>query len=174
MSSLDRLINLARRTGDRLIVHNELEDSDVVIMGVDEYERLVAGKKDSRSLSSRELLDQINRDIASWRANKELDEKWEQEMLLDEEMEDEGPFDPFAETDSHLPEWHSAGAILEDRYGDDFGEELEIEDIPDFNPEKLESEIAFNPVPFKENNEVEEWKEEPLTSEEPVFYEEPV
>ncbi len=185
--SLEQLINLAHRTGDRLIVHDPVKGRDVVILDVDEYERLIIGKKDVRSLSSGQLLDQINRDIAAWRANKELDEKWENEMLLEDEFDDEGPFDPFAEYDSHVPEWHSTGSVLEDLYrGQDWLEneennlefpeflaehedKIEIEDIPDFE----EVQTVPYTVPYKDSGEVN-WKEEPLLSEEPVFYEEPI
>ncbi|MBI5222221.1 MAG: hypothetical protein HY980_01865 [Candidatus Magasanikbacteria bacterium] len=145
MSSLDRLIDLAQQTGDRLIVHDPIEGRDIVIMDVGEYEKLVFGK--------------INRD-------------------------------------SHTPAWHSAGSVLENRYGgqwdDDSGfddtdedeeeennlgsfmgvddsNEIKIEDIP-FGPEQ-----KTTPVPLAANSEEGDgWKEEPLLEEEPVFYEEPV
>ncbi len=39
--SLYRLIDLAKRTGDRLIVHDPINSRDVVIMGIDSYERLL-------------------------------------------------------------------------------------------------------------------------------------
>ena len=187
MCSLDRLIDLAKRTGDRLIIHDPLEGRDVVILDVDEYERLVLGKKDVRSLSSGQLLDQINRDIAAWRANKEMDERWEREEMLEDELrEDES--DIFL-GNNYNDDWHTAGSILEDRYGscncsdgdDELSEdeilrhaqdEIKIEDIPDFGPD-FEIEKA-KAVPFQAQENTEVWKEEPLIEEEPVFYEEPV
>ena len=42
--SLDRLIDLAKRTGDRLIVHDPIRGRDIVIMGIDVYEQLVMDK----------------------------------------------------------------------------------------------------------------------------------
>ena len=88
MSSLDRLIKLAKRTGDCLIVHNPIDESDVVIMDVSDYESLLDEKKDGstssprdvRGLSERELLNQINRDIAIWRANDKLESEQEEEF----------------------------------------------------------------------------------------------
>lgn len=185
MSSLEYLIELSQKTGDRLIVHNPLENQDVVIMSVDDYERLVLGKKDVRSLSSGQLIDQINRDIAAWRANKEMDEEWEREMMLEDEFENEEPFDPFAEYDSHLPEWHSAGSVLGDRYNSNFSEnssaefedETETDEIPDFDL-PLQGGVRENEepvaVPYQEHENSGVWKEEPLSDGEPVFYEEPV
>ena len=40
MSSLERLIKLAQKTGDRLIVHDEFSGRAVVILDVDTYENL--------------------------------------------------------------------------------------------------------------------------------------
>ena len=139
--SYDRLIDLAKRTGDRLIVHDPVEGRDVVIMDIDEYEKIVDEReydgyfhenkydsdfdgccyddferRDVRGMSEGELLDQINRDIAKWRADKDMEDKWEREDLLEDEAEDVGPFDPFAEQDYHPAEWHSAGDIMGDRY----------------------------------------------------------
>jgi hypothetical protein len=41
MSSIDRLIKLAKKTGDRLIIHDPVEGNDVVIMDIDSYEMLM-------------------------------------------------------------------------------------------------------------------------------------
>jgi hypothetical protein len=42
--SLDRLINLAKRTGDRLIIHDPVQGRDLVILDIDAYEKLVLGE----------------------------------------------------------------------------------------------------------------------------------
>ncbi len=187
---MERLIGLAQKTGGKLIVHNPLEDHDVVILDVDEYEKLVLGENDYelfrpdvREMSEGELLDQINRDIATWRANKDQEEKWEQEIALGDELEDEMSFDPFAEQDFHLPEWHeeppqskveekpkqpsnwhSVSDLIEDRFSQP--DEIKIDEIPNLSePQK---------VPFKPVGVDAAWQEEPLASDEPVFYEEPV
>lgn len=184
MGSLDRLIDLAKQTGGRLIVHDPIEGRDVVILDVDEYERLVLGKKDVRDLSSGQLLDQINRDIAVWRANKEFDEKCEREEQLEDELMG-NELDRMC-GDNYRDDWHSAGSVLEDKYGERFGsewdedidegevseDEIKIEDIPDFGP-SFETEKT-NTIPFQAQENTEMWKEEPLIEDEPVFYEEPV
>jgi len=239
--SLDRLINLAERTGDRLIVHNLTEDHDAVILSIDEYENLIDGKRDVRGLSGGQMLDQINRDIAVWRANKEQDEDWEKTMELEDELWDEEmrsqSFGAPWEND-----WHSAGSVLKDRYGNDlfddysggFGvddedendeEEGEDEDIDKFDWRKSNFDLddklgdedeesgEWRPPRFDNNGGIMEegededvgfsfndglknrdkeeikvedipfgpsslrdktWEEEPLPSDEPVFYEEPV
>lgn len=112
-SSLDRLINLANRTGDRLIVHDSISDSNVVLMDLDQYENLALGNRDVRDMSSGQLLDQINRDIAVWRANKEMDERFDRELELEDELEEEYgmPYD-----DYQPGSWYRAGDVLGDRY----------------------------------------------------------
>ena len=154
MSSLDRLIDLAKRTGDRLIVHDPIEGCDVVILDVDEYERLVLNKKE--------------------RQEDELDRVFSDDYGDDWQNQPE-------DWRSQPEDWHTAGSVLEDRYGShnwpDEEEELsdddiKIEDIPDFGP-NFEPE-KINAVPFQAQENTEVWKEEPLLEEEPVFYEEPV
>lgn len=44
--SIDRLIRLARKTGDRLIIHDPSEERDIVIMDLDQYEMLIDAQKD--------------------------------------------------------------------------------------------------------------------------------
>lgn len=167
--SYDRLIDLAQRTGDRLIIHDPIEGRDVVIMDVDEYERLIDGRgrrkddldfndfRDVRGLSSEQMLDKINRDIAIWRAEKEDEEEWERDMVLDDEFEDEVPFDPFAEQDYHPSDWHghpedwekksdpwhSAGSVLGDKYSDFDNDEKPYEFDDDWEEDE-EDEDGFD------------------------------
>lgn len=155
MSSLDRLIDLAKRTGDRLIVHDPIEGRDVVILDVDEYERLVLGKREEEMLEDELCEHELDRIF-----NDDYGDHWK----------------------SQPEDWRSAGSVLEDRYGGDFEwdddvseDEIKIDDIPDFS--NFGQEEKPNPVPFKESSEssdASEWKEEPLSEDEPVFYEEPV
>lgn len=110
--SFDRLLRLAKKTGDRLIVHDEMMGDDVVIMNIDQYENLwdqAQIKKDQsevRELSERGLIDKINRDIAIWRANQEMEEDL-CDGLCDEED------DYFSEDDGVEDSWKSVGDVLE-------------------------------------------------------------
>lgn len=176
MSSLDRLIDLAQRTGDRLIVHNPIEDKDVVIMSVDEYEQMLDEKSfdftkhDVRRLTSDQMLDQINRDISIWRADKEMDQEWENEMILDDEYDDLPPFDPFSEVDYHPAEWHTAGDVLETKFKDTPLEKKNNSDVA--FPVEPSEEIQH--IPFKSEESEMDLTENDLGDDEPVFYEEPV
>ena len=151
-------------------------------MDVDEYELLLNERRDVRNLSDKQLLDQINRDIAIWRANEKLEE--------DEDFSD------FSEKEDD--NWFSAGSVLGGRFGESEEDMLEEEDeeIEDmdgfFDLNEVEGDI-FPEVEIKNNAEElakneepkiiherpigssdEIWEEESLGGDEPVFYEEPV
>jgi hypothetical protein len=65
---LQKAINLAKKTGDRLIVYDMSNGEDAyVVMGMDDYEKLVTGNVAVKDLTEDELLDKINRDIAVWK-----------------------------------------------------------------------------------------------------------
>ncbi len=75
---LQKAINLARRTGDRLIVFDRLNsDNPFVVMSLDEYEKMAIGRSEVRGLTEDELLDRINRDVAIWKSEQELN-NWPQ------------------------------------------------------------------------------------------------
>ena len=181
MSSLDRLIRLARRTGDTLIIHDSVQGRDVVVMDIDAYEALLDSQV---ALDDRESFD----DDMSW--NDDLD-------VTDE--------------------WHSAGAVLQDQYSDQYDEPEWVSATQDAEPEDpvLEGQLPFDgqdiptmemtdgghrspkpayfaqgqqdqddeapptafDVPYQPyHGELSEdtWEEELSLDEEPVFYEEPI
>lgn len=67
---LDQILDLAHRTGDKIIVVSERHDP-YVVMSVREYEALLHGSSPVKGLSEDQLLDKINRDIAIWKASQE-------------------------------------------------------------------------------------------------------
>lgn len=46
-----------------------------MLMSLDEYEKLLIGKSEVRNLTEDELLDKINRDIAIWKSEQDLNNK---------------------------------------------------------------------------------------------------
>jgi hypothetical protein len=70
-SQLERAINLAANTGDKIIVVDEFNDRNSVVMSLDDYEKLLKGQNKGsigvRNLTEEELLDKINHDIVSWK-----------------------------------------------------------------------------------------------------------
>jgi hypothetical protein len=68
---LQKLIELSRKTGDRLIVFDPSnERSAYVVMPIDDYEKIALGRSEVRGLTEDELLDKINRDIAIWKSDR--------------------------------------------------------------------------------------------------------
>ena len=178
MSSLDRLINLAKRTGDRLIIHDSFESGysyyEWRIWKIIENNSINYRNSNVRGLTSEQLLDQINRDIAIWRADK-VRWKWENEMILEDEYDDLVPFDPFSEVDYHPTEWHTAGDILEDKFKNiSLTKKENDQNYSSITGEEFLNEGVKN-VPFKQEESEINWNENNLVNdEEPVFYEEPV
>lgn len=67
MPNFDRIINLIKKTGDKVIVVNENGDPDYVIMRFNDYEKMSLGGGEVADLTEDEFLDKINRDIAIWK-----------------------------------------------------------------------------------------------------------
>jgi len=121
--SLDRLIDLAKRTGDRLIVHNPADGSNLVIMDVCDYEVLVGadyGQRDVRKMSGEQLVDQINRDIAIWRSDRSINGGWVHDDVDDSCEGCEGCEDFFVSGDYDSELWHDTSEILGDKFGSYF------------------------------------------------------
>jgi len=79
-NQLQKAINLAKKTGDRLIVYDMSQKNEAfVVMSLDEYEKMATGRSEIKSLTEDELLDKINRDIAVWKneqfSKEEIEEK---------------------------------------------------------------------------------------------------
>ena len=68
---LAKAINLAKKTGDKLIVFDSSKPDNIfVVLSIKDYENLVLGKSEVRGLTEDELLDKINRDIAIWKSDQ--------------------------------------------------------------------------------------------------------
>ena len=88
-NQLQKAINLAKKTGDRLIVYDMSQKSEAfVVMNLDEYEKMATGRNEVKSLTEDELLDKINRDIAVWK-----NEQFGKEEALIPEKKDAGEYD---------------------------------------------------------------------------------
>jgi len=67
---MDKVLDLAAKTGDKVIVISDNHEP-YVVMSVKEYEALLHGPSSVKNLSEDELLDKINRDIAIWKASQD-------------------------------------------------------------------------------------------------------
>ncbi|MEK7202974.1 MAG: hypothetical protein AAB653_01535 [Patescibacteria group bacterium] len=75
---LQKAINLAKKTGDRLIVFDSSKPENVfVVMSLKDYESLILGRSEVKNLTEDELLDKINRDIAIWKSEQDMEQVFE-------------------------------------------------------------------------------------------------
>jgi len=176
MASFERIFNLAKKTGDRMIIFDSATGEGFAAIPIDEYEEMVTDPRDVRALSGDAFLEQINNDIALWRAHQEAQEREEFADILEEKMADEPPFDPFFEDHTHKPEWHSAGAILQDRYNPPpFDFEEEEDDWEDEDDDDIDFDALFardrQPLPSFdfEEEQVEDAGSDDLTFEDVPF-----
>lgn len=156
MRSLERLIRLARRTGDRLIVHDSDTAEDIVIMDLDAYERLVDSEADGMNFG-------FNMD-----GGISYDEDGESEFS-EEAEEDDMPWDRAA-GDS---DWYRAGEVLEDRTA-----AVSLSDLPQIDRTRVSpfdhewyGDESASGISADHSDGV---FEEKLSDDEPVFYEEPL
>lgn len=67
---LNRIINLIKKTGDKLVVLDQTTEASFILMDLKDYEKLILAKSEVKDLTEDELLDKINRDIAIWKVNQ--------------------------------------------------------------------------------------------------------
>ena len=70
-NSLKKIIDLARKTGDRLIVTDSDGEDAIVVMNLDDYDKLLEKKDNLKSNSERRLLNEVNQDVSAWKARLE-------------------------------------------------------------------------------------------------------
>jgi len=154
--SLQRLINLAKRTGDRLIVHDPM-GQDVVILSIDDYEQLHDDIQSSFFSSS--VLDDVDEgtedieDESPWHSTEELIEERYQNFVK-------------AHSGHHNRQ-----------YGDEDWEEASaLAHRPSVAPLPPEPDEVQEPAPIaylkQDHPDMPRQGEQQL--DEPVFYEEPV
>src|SRR3989339_792323 len=74
---LKKAIKLAKKTGDKIMVFDSPESEDAyIIMPFEDYEKMVEIETNSRGLTEIELIDKINRDIAIWKSEQDLNEEY--------------------------------------------------------------------------------------------------
>jgi len=76
-NQLKKAIELARKTGDRLMVFESPESVNAyVLLPVDDYGKMVKIEESVGGLTEIELIDKINRDIAIWKSEQNFDEEY--------------------------------------------------------------------------------------------------
>jgi len=67
MNRLQKILNLVRKTRDKVVILDTYEDADFLLMPLAEYEKMIDNKSGVTNLTEGELLDKINRDINLWK-----------------------------------------------------------------------------------------------------------
>lgn len=71
-NQLQKAINLAKITGDRIIVIDSSgSEAAFAVMNLKEYEEFILGQNEIRDLTEEELLNRINRDVAIWKSEND-------------------------------------------------------------------------------------------------------
>lgn len=153
-NQLNRLLKLINRTGDRLVILDKETETAIVMMEIDEYEKILNGGPRLEDMSESDILDKINREVAIWRekniANSAISEQ-EEESVVPKPVEAED----LSETDELEDE------IIEEDFAEVSQKDVEkAEELP----------VTINPIVGPE----EELKDVPNDGEEEKFYLEPV
>lgn len=147
MSSLSRILDLARDSESPVIIYDAYSDTDFILTRGDaQHDAAALGKECVCSsddtyeredtllddwydfertylieeMSSAELLDQINKDIAVWRAKEEQGRVAERADALTEELHDEPELAPLVEEGIMEPAWYPTSDILMERAASPF------------------------------------------------------
>ena len=146
MANLNKILNLIKKTGDKVVLVNESDDFSAVIMPFFEYEKMIDSQDNVRKLSENELLGKINRDIAIW---KEYQDNEENEIAFYDSLEKTDVKDDF--------DWLNSGQLMED------DERLETDDIDDWaSVAELEESELVDFEPSLENDDNKKIKYEDI------------
>ena len=148
-NQLDKIIYFVRNTGDKVIVLKD--DTEFVIMPLDDYEGLFRHKKQLAGLTEEEMLSRVNREIALWRES--------QKTLADLAEDDYEPKPRFRDDDFYyrgLDDVDEDDKWIEPNWQDDEDEKIEDFhpeenfDLPDFDlPQDLTAEPADEDEDFE-------------------------
>lgn len=125
MESIQKIVSLIKKTGDKAIVLDQNGDPSYVVMTVADYERLVLGKSQLQGLTEDELLDKINRDIEVWKDSQENDNlpigehDFSQELGKNSDIEMDSGFNEIPTPDNmngFSPNLVDSDELEEDRY----------------------------------------------------------
>ena len=88
-SQINRVIQLVRKTGDKVVLMDNESEAVLMLMDLGVYEKMLSTSPQRiETLTEEELMEKINRDVAVWRAYNDKDrvEKTAEEMLEDSQL----------------------------------------------------------------------------------------
>lgn len=81
---LNRLLKIAARTKDPVLILDRDTDATFAVMELDRYEQMLDMEPAYDKMSEGEILDKINRDIAVWRSRQEAEAVDETDAIVNE------------------------------------------------------------------------------------------
>ena len=94
-----KVLDLIKRTNDKLVFYDAVSDSSFVILPLAEYEKLLTQEMKVSGLTEQELLDKINRYIALWRSEQKLEKITESEEEMIEKLNQPKPIEAVPATE---------------------------------------------------------------------------
>jgi|GEM_PF-5908879 len=136
-SFLEKILNLAKKTGDNVIVFNPAKPQDsYVILAMNSYEKLVDRSEDFDDLTVDDLDDKINPEIEPWDGAEDSRDS------IDWYKDDEEAEDDFGDLkDGEEGEWHNGHNFLPDDIFD--GKEETPERVVDDTEKAWEEDVNY-------------------------------
>jgi len=175
MNNLKRILDLAKKTGDKIIVTDSNGEMDFVVMPLRDYEKIVEGEDNIKDLNEEELWNKVDRDIAIWKAEHE-------ENIFDSDLIS-SEINPWDE-DPHSEEWGTYDAEKEliaqpwdeDPIDSHFSEEsFNEEEFEEYEKDAWENSLQQNKFDleddefFRKDKDFFEIKNEDLKEDEDVW-----
>jgi len=131
-SQLNKVLNLVKRTGDKMIILDNETDNAMVMMDIEAYEKILSNQSSLEDLNEEQLLERINRDISIWRSYNEK----ENEALSASESDD-AKFIKLAEKDAEEPSASTEVQAIP---------KIEEEDLKNISEDEEEEKFYLEPI----------------------------
>lgn len=129
-SQLNQVLKLVRRTGDKIVIMDNESEEVMVLLGLNDYEKLLSGDRKVEDLSEEELLEKINREVSLWREHNE-DENFDiEEPLSDQRVRVESKKELSGEAEEKL-------IPHKESHDGEISESEAVDDLPDEEEEKF-------------------------------------
>lgn len=129
-NQLDKLMNLLKRTGDRLAVLDKDNDNVLMMMSIEEYERLLSGNEAWEELDEGEMLDKVERDIARWREHHDWEDEYDEEDSDETLVKLDENFNPIADEEIEPEEIQENIELNKETETEKFGTVESLADVP--------------------------------------------
>lgn len=139
-NQLDKIIYFVKNTGDRVIVLKD--DSEFVVIPLDEYEGLFRHKKELTAMTEEEILSRVNREIALWRESQKI--CTDDIDFPEDEAEDYFPANRLSDNDFYYN--HQDKATSDDRWVESDWFSAEDEEVGNFSSgvEDVEEDLELS------------------------------